>query len=121
MYVMPEDVMAATGYTDVTTQQVLQAQFIIEIYSGRPESEVDNARDKEILARATAAQCVYMRDNTTVAFEQVAAKSMSRGDGQTTFAEDAPFIAPLAVMACKHLSWKNSRSIKIGPFNWKRK
>jgi hypothetical protein len=33
MYVMPEDVMAATGYTDVTTQQVLQAQFIIEIYT----------------------------------------------------------------------------------------
>jgi hypothetical protein len=115
MYVMPEDVMNTTGYADVTTQQVLQAQLVIEIYTGRPESEVDNARDKEILARATAAQCVYMRDNTAVTFEQVSAASMSRGDGQTTFNTDAPFIAPLAVMACKHLSWKNSRSIKVGP------
>jgi hypothetical protein len=121
MYVMPEDVMASTGYADVTTQQVLQAQLVIEIYTGRSESEVDNARDKEILARATAAQCVYMRDNISVAFEQVAADSMSRGDGQTTFRDDAPFIAPLAVMACKHLSWKNSRSIKIGPFRIPRK
>jgi hypothetical protein len=115
MYVMPEEVMNVTGYTDVTTTQVLQAQFVIEIYTGRTESEVDVARDKELLARATAAQCVYMRDNTTITFEQISAASMSRGDGQTTFKEDAPFIAPLAIMACKYLSWRNSRSIKIGP------
>jgi hypothetical protein len=115
MYVMPVDVMNVTGYADVTTAQVLQAQFVIEIYTGRTEAEVDGSRDKDLLARATTAQCVYMRENPQVTFEQVAAASMSRGDGQTTFKDDSPFIAPLAIMACKHLSWKNSRSIKIGP------
>jgi hypothetical protein len=121
MYVMPDDVMNVTTATDVTQAEVLQAQFVIEIYTGRTEAEVDNSRDKEILARATAAQCVYMRENPAVTFEQISAASMSRGDGQTTFREDAPFIAPLAVMACKHLSWKSSRSIKVGPFRIPRK
>jgi hypothetical protein len=121
MYVMPEDVMNATTATDVTTAEVLQAQFVIEIYTGRTEAEVSNSRDKELLARATAAQCVYMRENPSVTFEQIDAASMSRGDGQTTFRQDAPFIAPLAVMACKHLSWKNSRSIQVGPFRIPRK
>lgn len=123
MYTTPQDVMSTTPHTDVTMAEVRMAQFVIEIYTGRVESEINNARDKGLLARATVAQCVYMRDNPTVTFEQVAAASMSRGDGQTTFRDDAPFIAPLAIMACKHLSWKNSRSVKVGPaeINWKKR
>ena len=108
--------MAVTPYTDVTMTQVMQAQFVIEVYTGRVESEINETRDKDMLARAVTAQCVYMRDNPDVTFEQIAAASISRGDGMTTFNGDgvSPFIAPLAVMACKHLSWKKSRSISIG-------
>jgi hypothetical protein len=116
MYTTPIEVMAVTPYTNVTLAQVLQAQFVVEVYTGRTEAEVDGARDKEMLARATAAQVVYMRENPEVTFEQIAAASISRGDGQTTFRPDgvSPFIAPLAVMACAHLSWKKSRSITLG-------
>jgi hypothetical protein len=123
MYATPDDVMNVTTATEVTTAEVMQAQFVIEIYTGRTESEVNSARDKELLARATAAQCVYMRSNPEVTFEQIAAKSIGRGDGQTVFEDSSvqPFLAPLAVMACKHLSWRSSRSVKIGPFSWNRK
>jgi hypothetical protein len=116
MYTTPDEVMASTPYTDVTIAQVKQAQFVVEVYTGRMESEVDGARDKGMLARATAAQVVYMRDNPDITFEQIAATSISRGDGMTVFSDAnvSPFVAPLAVMACKHLSWKKSRSITIG-------
>jgi hypothetical protein len=116
MYVTSQEVMDVTPYTNVTNTEVLQAQFVIEIYTGRLEGEVDGARDKGLLARATIAQCVYMRENPEVTFEQIAATSISRGDGQTSFAQDgvSPFLAPLAVMACKHLSWKQSRSVHVG-------
>jgi hypothetical protein len=116
MYVTPDEVMEVTPYTDVTMEQVRQAQMVIEIYTGRLEGEVDGARDKGLLARAVTAQCVYMRENPAVTFEQVAASSLARGDGQTTFAKPGvdPFIAPLAAMACNHLSWKQTRSIHVG-------
>lgn len=116
MYTTPDEVMKMTPYVDVTIEQILQAQFVIEIYVGRTESEVNAGRDKEMLSRAVMAQVVYMRENPEVTFEQVSATSISRGDGQTVFGADgvAPFIAPLAVLACRHLSWKQSRSVRIG-------
>jgi hypothetical protein len=116
MYTTPDEVMAVTPYTDVTLAEVHQAQFVIEIYSGRMESEVDGARDKGMLARAVIAQTVYMRENPDVTFEQIAANTVSRGDGMTVFdiTKDSPFIAPLAYLACKHLSWKKSHSVTIG-------
>lgn len=109
--------MAATGYTSVTMTQVLQAQFVIEVYTGRMESEINSAHDKGLLARAVIAQCVYMRSNPEVTFEQIAAASIVRGDGSTMFRPGdnaSPFVAPLAVMACARLSWKQSRSVTVG-------
>lgn len=116
MLTTADEVMAVTPYTDVTTPQVLQAQFVIEVYTGRTEGEITDTRDKEMLARAVIAQTVYMRDNPDVTFEQIAAATISRGDGMTVFtnAGISPFVAPLAVLACTHVSWKKSRSIKIG-------
>lgn len=116
MLTTPDEVMAVTPYTDVTTTQVMQAQFVIEIHVGRIESEITDSRDKEMLARAVIAQTVYMRDNSDVTFEQIAAQTITRGDGMTVFSGDglSPFIAPLAIMACKHVSWKKSRSITVG-------
>lgn len=116
MFITPQEVMAVTPYEDVTLEQVRQAQFIIELYVGRTESEVDAPRDKSLLARATAAQCVYMRDNPDIVFNQVRAGMISQGGQMTQFDTkgDAPFIAPLAEIACRMLSWKNSRSIKVG-------
>lgn len=116
MFITAEEVMEVTPYTDVTVDEVRQAQFIIELYVGRTESEVDSPRDKSLLARATAAQTVYMRDNPDLVFNQVRAQMISQGGQMTQFdrTSDAPFIAPLAEIACRQLSWKNSRSIKVG-------
>lgn len=116
MYTTPDEVTAATGYDEVTMDEVRQAQFVIEIFSGRMEGEVTGGRDKALLARAVMAQTVYMRDNPEVTFEQIAATSVSRGDGMTVFSTPGitPFIAPLAVMALNHVSWKKSQSVKIG-------
>ena len=116
MFTTPEEVMEVTPYVDVTMTEVRQAEFVIEIHAGRMESEIDKARDKGLLSRAVIAQVVYMRDNPEVTFEQIQATYIGRGGQQTSFDArgDAPFIAPLAIMACKHLSWKQSRSIKVG-------
>lgn len=115
MYTTPEEVMSATPYTDVTMAEVRMAQFIIEIFTGRVESEIEIGRDKSLLARATIAQCVYMRDKPDIAFQQIKVGAVSRGDGGESFSDDySPFVAPLAAMACAGLSWLNSRSIKVG-------
>jgi hypothetical protein len=115
MYVTAQEVMDVTPYTDVTTAEVQQAQFVIEVYTGKLEGEVDGARDKGLLARATVAQCVYMRENPKLTFEQIGAQTIQAGGDMTVFKNDeAPFVAPLAVMACKHLSWKKSRSVHTG-------
>jgi hypothetical protein len=120
MYTTPTEVMAVTPYGDVTMAEVLQAQFVIEIYTGRLEGEVDGARDKGLLARAVIAQTVYMRENPTITFEQISAGTIQTGGDMTVFRDvDSPFVAPLAVMACKHLSWKNSRSVRTGRI-WQR-
>lgn len=117
MFTTNQDVMDATGYADVTPAQVKQAQFVIETYIGRDESMVDGARDKSILSRAVIAQTVYMRNNPEISFEQIAASTIQAGGELTTFkAGDwtAPFIAPLAVMACRGLSWAGSKSVSVG-------
>lgn len=116
MFISPEEVMAQTPYTGITMEHVKQAQFVVEIYVGRIEAEVDGARDKSILARATAAQAVYMMDNPDITFNQIKATTISQGGRMTVFGngDDTPFIAPLAVIACKKLSWKQSRSVRTG-------
>lgn len=115
MFITPEQVMEVTPYTDVTFDEVRQAQWVIETYIGRTESEIDSPRDKATLARATAAQAVYMRDNPDITFNQIKASTISQGGRMTTFVgDDAPFIAPLAVLACKNLSWKKTRSVRVG-------
>lgn len=117
MFTTPEEVMTYTPYEDVTIKEVMQAQFVIEIWINRVEGEIEQPRDKELLGRAVIAQTVYMRENPSITFEQVAASSISRGDAFTTFKAgdfSAPFIAPLAVMACRSLSWNQSRSVHFG-------
>lgn len=116
MFTTPQEVMAATPYEGVTINQVKQAQFVIEMYVGRTESEVDGARDRAILARAVAAQTVYMMDNPDITFNQIKATTISQGGRMTVFGngDDTPFIAPLAVIACKKLSWRQSRSVRVG-------
>lgn len=116
MFIMPDEVMAVTPYTDVTLDEVKQAQFIIEIYVGRTESEVDGARDKAMIARAIAAQTVYMRQNKEIVWEQAAVTMINQGGQLVMFDKNsnAPFFSPIAMRACKGLSWFGSRSVSVG-------
>lgn len=115
MFVTAQEVMDVTPYDNVTLDQVRQAQYVIELYVGHVESEIDSPRDRAMLARAVVAQTVYMRDNPDITFNQIKASTISQGGRMTTFVgDDAPFIAPLAVLACKGLSWKKTRSVSVG-------
>ncbi len=115
MFISANEVMQATGYTDVTAAQVQQAQFVIEIVCGRTEAEVTKGRDKMLLARAVAAQVIYMRSNPEITFEQIKVSSLSRGEGGTAFSDDySPFVAPLALISMLNLSWRVSRSVRTG-------
>lgn len=116
MFTSVEQTLATTGYA-VTLDLVNQAQAVIEVFIGKVEADVDSAYDLAILGRATAFQAAYMRDNAERIYEQVAVRSIAQTDGGVTVNTDmaAPFIAPMAFMAMRNLSWKRSRSVRTGP------
>lgn len=116
MFTTPIEVNTITGKT-VDAALIQRAQYAIEAYVGRFESEVTNTSDEEILARATAYQAAYMLNNEDIVFEQVAVSTTTQNDSSTTFKSGdtvSPFIAPMAVMTCRKLSFIKSRSIKTG-------
>lgn len=116
MFTTPEKVTELTGYT-VTGDQISQAQAIIESYVGRLEEDITNPSDIGLLERATSFQAAYMVNNWGRTYEQVAVSQMVQNSNMITFkANDktAPWVAPLAVMACRNLSWTRTRSIKTG-------
>jgi hypothetical protein len=109
---------------DVSLDLIKRAQAIIEIYIGRDEIEVENPSDLMVLNKMTAYQAVYMLENEDVIYKQVAVTSAGSGESSqnfdTTF--NAPFIAPLAVIASRALSFNRSRSIRTGKiFQWNRR
>ena len=116
MFTSVEQVKAMTGYT-VTLDVVNQAQAVIEAYLGKVEAEIDSAYDLAILGKATAFQAAYMLNNTDRVYEQIAVRSVAQSDGGAVMNTEmwAPFIAPLAFLAMRYLSWRGNRSIKTGP------
>lgn len=109
-----------TGY-DVTLPLILRAQAIIEMFVGKDEIDVQSPSDLLLLDKMVAYQTAYMLENEDVVFKQVASNSVGAGDSLQNFntAMSAPFIAPLAFMAAKGLSWSKARSIKTGKiFQW---
>jgi hypothetical protein len=109
---------------DVSLELIKRAQSIIEIYIGRDEIDVENPSDFLVLDKMTAYQAVYMLENEDIVYKQVAVTSAGAGDSSQNFDGNysAPFIAPLAVIAARALSFNRSRSIKTGKiFQWNRK
>lgn len=106
---------------DVTLDLVKRAQAVIEIFVGKDEIDIDNPSDLLVLDKMTAYQSAYMLENEDVVYKQIASNSVGSGDSAQNYntAMSAPFIAPLAVMAAKGLSFKKPRSIKTGKiFQW---
>jgi hypothetical protein len=116
MFTTPIEVNEITGKT-VDAALIQRAQYAIEAYIGKFDSEVTNENDRIVLNRATAYQAAYMLNNEDIVFEQIAVSTTTQNDSSTTFKSGdtvSPFIAPMAVMMCSKLSFVKSRSIKTG-------
>lgn len=119
MFTTVEMTKRLTGY-DVTLDTIYKAQAIVETFCGRVENDIVNMRDKALLARATAYQAAYMRDNADMIFEQASLAQAGQSDSLVTYKggdDHSPWVAPLAALSCKKLSWFKSRSVRTGPSN----
>jgi hypothetical protein len=101
---------------DVDLALLNRAQSIVELYIGKVEANIDNPNDIQLLAKATAYQAAYMKDNEAMVYEQIAVTSSGQLDSRLDFDQKmlSPWIAPLAIIACKALSFKRARGIKTG-------
>jgi hypothetical protein len=115
---MLSTVNSVKEYTGIeaSLELIKRAQGIIEIYIGKDEIDIDNPSDLILLDKMTAYQTAYMQENETLVFKQIALNSSSGGDSNVTFDTKlgAPFIAPLAALAAKGLSFNKSRSYRTG-------
>lgn len=106
---------------DVPFDLITRAQALVEIFIGRPELDVENTNDLIILDKMTAYQAAYMIDNEDVVYKQIAATSVGAGESAQNFngAMSSPWMAPLAVLAARGLSFNKPRSVKTGRiFQW---
>jgi hypothetical protein len=116
MFTTVERVKILTGY-EVTLETISMAQGIIEAYVGRLEIEVEDPTDRMQMEKAVSYQAAYMRDNFQRVFEQAGVIQIAQSDGMVTLDSNrsAPFISPLAHIACRRLSWRGTRHVKTGP------
>ena len=109
---------------DVTVDLIKRAQSIVEIYVGRTEIDIDRTDDLILLEKMTAYQAAYMLDNEDLIYNQIASMSVGSGDSAQNFDTkmSSPWMAPLAVLSARGLSFNRGRSIKTGKiFQWNRK
>lgn len=96
---------------------IQRAQYAIEAYIGKFESEIADTKDIEICKRATAYQAAYMLNNEDIVFEQMSVSTTGINDSYTTFKpndSNSPFISPMAIMICNKLSFIKARSVYTG-------
>lgn len=115
MFSTVNSVKEYTGY-DVSLDLIKRAQAIVEIYVGRDEIDIESPSDLLLLDKITSYQTAYMLENEDIVFKQVALTSQGQTDALINFNSkmDAPFIAPLAVLASKGLTFKRSKSFRTG-------
>ena len=101
---------------DIEIGRLELAQAMVEAFVGRVESQIDDGKDMALLGNATAFQAIYLGNNYNTILEQAAVTQVAQGDAVSSFVKEmyAPFMAPMAVLACRNLSWKGTRTIKTG-------
>lgn len=101
---------------EVTLDVIKRAQSIIEVFVGKDEIDIENPSDFLVLDKMTSYQAAYMMDNEDIVYAQIASTSVGSGDTAQNFDTNmsSPWIAPLAVMAARGLSFKKPRSIRTG-------
>jgi hypothetical protein len=115
MFTTAARVAEVTGVV-VTGNTLATANMMVEAYVGKPESEITNATDLDLLAKATTFQAVYINGQTDDILEQVAIKSTKLGEASLVMNVEmmAPFMSPWAVLTLKHLSWRGTRTVNTG-------
>ena len=116
MFSTVNSVKEYTGY-DVSLDLIKRAQAIVEIYVGRDEIDIESPSDFLLLDKITSYQTAYMLENEDIVYKQIAV--LSQGGQATSSVQfdsgmSAPFIAPLAVLASKGLTFKRSKSFRTG-------
>lgn len=108
--------------TDVNVDEGLirQAQAIVEVVSGRPESTVTKLTDRAWLEYAVCWQAAYMSSNTHV-FEQANVKRVEQDRSMVEFGDELYAVSPLVIHAVKKCSWNRSRSFGTKGFTFKAK
>lgn len=115
MYANAEDVLEVTGYS-VDHRVILQAQAIVEVVSGRPETAVHAVDDLYWLRYATAWQAAYM--DTADVLAQANVKTVKQDRSTVDFGDRVFALSPLVVEAVKRLSWNKSRPVRTRPFRY---
>ena len=105
---------------EVDDELIRQAQAIVEVVSGRPESVVTKLTDRAWLEYAVCWQAAYMSSNTHV-FEQANVKRVEQDRSMVEFGDELYAVSPLVLHAVKQLSWKKSRSFPTKGFTFKAK
>ena len=104
-----------TGY-ETSLDLIKRAQAIIEIFIGKDEIDIENPSDLLLLDKMVSYQTAYMLENEDLVFKQIASSSVTASGSQQIFDTkmNAPYIAPLAVLASRGLSFKKTRSFRTG-------
>lgn len=115
MFITPDQAKKLTN-KELSADLIFRAQNIIESYAGKVEADIKSGKDKILMARSTAYQAAYMKDNEELVYEQMAVVTSGAGTQMQTLdtKKDAPWIAPLAVLTLKYLSFNRSRSYRTG-------
>lgn len=111
------EVLALTG-VEVTDDQIVQAQGLIDLYAGVVEGVADlTVRDTRLLRMATAYQAVWMASQIDV-LSRTAVRSLDQDGVRVVPADPADlFYAPLARQALAQLSWNRrngTREVRPG-------
>lgn len=112
----PADVLTYTGVT-VTDDEVIRAQFIVELFAGTTTDASDRglitSRNLRLLRQAVAFQSAWMTEHPDV-FTSVDVTTFSQDGVSATQAHaNAHLLAPLAKRCIDRLSWKRNRGLQI--------
>jgi hypothetical protein len=116
MFSTVNSVKEYTGY-DVALDLIKRAQAIVEIYIGRDEIDILDPADLLLLDKITSYQTAYMIDNEDIVYKQIGVTSQGgQSTSSVTFDPrlSAPWMAPLAVIASKGLTFNRSKSFRTG-------
>lgn len=125
------DVLAITGRT-VTSDQIAQAQYLVELLADRTEDEIGTdaaegtagdwtgrTRDLRRLRDAVAWQAAHLEAQAIdLAALPAGVASISQPDLAVTFTGDGlelrRYVSPITLHAVRRLTWRRNRSVPIG-------